>query len=75
MAGSSRDYDEERTSRKAGGGWYVLPVLVFLVGAILTSVVSHGVEGGTHTAVMSAGFALDAIAVVWAIVRWRRSVD
>ncbi|MER6526205.1 hypothetical protein [Streptomyces sp. NPDC001508] len=71
----STDYDEDRASRRARGGWYVLPLLVFFVGAMLTSVVSHGVDGGTHTAVMSAGFGLDALAVIWAIVRWRRSAS
>ncbi|MFG3497220.1 hypothetical protein [Streptomyces sp. NPDC047928] len=62
-----------RTTRKAGSGWIIPPLFVFFVGAMLTSVVSHAVTGGTHTAVMISGFALDAIAVVWAVVRWQRA--
>ncbi|MCG7526404.1 hypothetical protein MHW47_18365 [Streptomyces sp. OfavH-34-F] len=69
----STDYDGEPASRTTGTAWFVPPLLVFLMGAMLTSVISHAVDGGTHTAVMSAGFTLDAIAVVWAVVRRRRS--
>lgn len=61
-----------RTARRTGAGWLTPPLLVFFTGAMLTSVVSHGVEGRTWTTVMVTGFTLDAIAVVWAIVRWRR---
>ncbi|WP_331741530.1 hypothetical protein OG338_29620 (plasmid) [Streptomyces sp. NBC_00726] len=69
----SADYDEDRTARKPRSAWYVPPLLVFLMGAMLTSVVSHAVDDGAYTAVMSAGFTLDAIAVLWAIIRRRRS--
>ncbi|MEV7779647.1 hypothetical protein [Kitasatospora sp. NPDC088351] len=58
---------------KPGSGWVVLPLVVFLTGAVLTSVVSHGVTGSTHTTVMVAGFALDAIALVWGIARRRKA--
>lgn len=71
----STDYDEDRAPRKARGAWYVPPLLVFFVGAMLTSVVSHAVDDGAYTAVMSAGFALDAVAVIWAVVRWQRSAS
>ncbi|WP_329022011.1 MULTISPECIES: hypothetical protein [unclassified Streptomyces] len=68
----STGYDDDHRSRKATGAWFVPPLLVFFVGAMLTSVISHAVDGGTYTAVMCAGFALDAIAVIWAVVRRRR---
>ncbi|MGQ4487241.1 hypothetical protein LRE75_25625 [Streptomyces sp. 372A] len=71
----STDYDEDRAPRKARGAWYAPPLLVFLAGAMLTSVVSHAVDDAAYTAVMSAGFTLDAIAVIWAVVRWRRSAS
>ncbi|MEU8893164.1 hypothetical protein [Streptomyces sp. NPDC048442] len=63
----------ERTKRKIGSGWIIPPLFVFFVGAMLTSVVSHAVDGSTHTTVMIVGFSLDAIAVIWAVVRWMRA--
>ncbi|MFE2289616.1 hypothetical protein [Streptomyces sp. NPDC059452] len=61
-----------RTKRKIGSGWIIPPLFVFFVGAMLTSVVSHTVTGSTRTTVMIVGFSLDAIAVIWAVVRWMR---
>jgi hypothetical protein len=58
---------------KPGSGWVVLPLVLFFVGAMLTSVVSHGVTGSTHTTVMIGGFVLDAIALVWGVARWRKA--
>ncbi|MFJ9419586.1 MULTISPECIES: hypothetical protein [unclassified Streptomyces] len=60
-----------RTNRKSG--WIVPPLFVFFAGAMLTSVISHAVTGGTHTAVMIAGFTLDAIALLWGVLRWQRA--
>ncbi|AJC55522.1 hypothetical protein ACH4YO_26150 [Streptomyces noursei] len=62
-----------RTHRERGAHWIVPPLFVFFAGAMLTSVISHVVTGDTHTTVMIAGFTLDAIALLWGVVRWQRA--
>ncbi|WP_336321768.1 hypothetical protein [Streptomyces lavendofoliae] len=51
----------------AAEAWYTAPLRVFVTGALLMSVLSHGFEGGYHLVVMLAGGALQLAGAVWGV--------
>ncbi|WP_411078780.1 hypothetical protein [Streptomyces sp. cmx-18-6] len=60
----------ENVEGDARGAWWSRPLVVFLLGSLLLSVLSHAFQGGFRAVLMAVGAALEVTGVVWGVVRW-----
>ncbi|MFG3497182.1 hypothetical protein [Streptomyces sp. NPDC047928] len=61
---------EGGTDRRAERAWFSRPLLVFLLGSLLLSVLSHAFDGGVRLALTAVGGALELTGATWGVVSW-----